>query len=200
MTKNLKLYGVLAALCVLVVLFFMRACQPRQQVQNPAALQKSIIQLELQALNALAEMEAAQEAANKLILEADSLRHANQLLQQRHGRQLAELRKKPPVAVTTTNIKLAECDSAIDVGQSLMAENEKQYAAIGELHNALDACQDAHSKRDSMELLQDQRQLHTEQALAKAEKKLDRQVKRTRFWQGTTFALALNEARRWLFH
>lgn len=199
MTKNLKLYGVLAALCVVVVLFFMRACQPRQQVQTPADVQKSIIQLELQALNALAEMEAAQEAANKLTLEADSLRHANHLLQQRHGRQLAELRKRPPVMVTTTNIKLAECDSAIDLGQSLLAENEKQYEAIGELHNALDACQEAHSKRDSLEALQNQRQLHTEQALAKAEKKLDRQVHRTRFWQGTTLVLALNEARRLIF-
>lgn len=199
MTKNLKLYGVLAALCVVVVLFFMRACQPRQQVQSPADVQKSIIQLELQALNALAEMEAAQEAANKLTLEADSLRHANQLLQQRHGRQLAELRKRPPVTVTTTNIKLAECDSAIDVGQSLLAENEKQYAAIGELHNALDACQAAHSKRDSMDLQQELLQVNLQEDLAKTETKLVRQVNRTRFWQGTTLVLALNEARRLFF-
>lgn len=197
MKKNLLLIGALAALCVFV--WLLRPWERRPQQQAVPALQHEVIKLELQTLNALAEMEAAQEAATKLMLEVDSLKHANTQLKQHHGRKLAELRKKPPVPVTTTNIKMAECDSAIDVGLSLLAENERQYAAIGELHTALDACQEAHSIRDSANLVRDQTQLQLQEQLVNTQGKLEKQKGRTRFWQGTTLVLALNEGRRFFF-
>ncbi|QXN68068.1 hypothetical protein [Microcystis phage Mae-Yong924-2] len=193
--KNLLPWA-LAALCVFV--WLLRPWERQPQKRLPSSNER-IIKLELEALNALAEMEAAQEAATKLTLELDSLKHAQEQLKKQHSRNLAELRKRAPIQVISTNIREAECDSAIDVGQSLLAENERQYEAIGQLHNALDACQEANQKRDSALQHRDQQSSELQQKLATTEKKLEKQKGRTRFWQGTALVLALNEARRWIF-
>lgn len=197
MKKNLLLIGALAALCVFVWLLRPWERQPQQQASPE--LQVKVIKHELAALNALAEMEAAQQAANKLTVELDSLKNAHQQLKAQHGRNLAELRKRPPVQVISTNIREAECDSAIDVGQSLLAENERQYEAIGQLHIALDACQEAHLQRDSATQQRDEINTQLLSDLTTTQKKLEKQKGRTRFWQGTTLVLALNEARRFFF-
>lgn len=194
--KSILLPWVLVALCVFV--WLLRPWERQPQKQLPSSSER-IIKLELEALNALAEMEAAQQAATKLTLELDSLKHSQEQLKKQHSRNLAELRKRAPVQVMSTNIREAECDSAIDVGQSLLAENERQYEVIGQLHNALDACQEAHQKRDTALQHRDQESGQLQQRLATTEKKLEKQKSRTRFWQGTTLVLALNEARGWIF-
>lgn len=196
MKKNLLLIGALAALCVFV--WLLRPWERRPQQQAVPELQMQVIKHELAALNALAEMEAAQNAANKLTLELDSLKNAHQQLKAQHGRNLAELRKRPPVQVISTNIREAECDSAIDVGQSLLAENERQYEAIGQLHAAFDACQEAHSQRDSAAQHRDQINTQLQADLTTTKSKLEKQKGRTRFWQGTTLVLFMREVARWI--
>lgn len=197
--KNTLLPWVLAAIAFcFLLLAFMAWHQYLQQCETTTDLQRDKMRLHIETLNYLTEMEAAQQAATELTLELDSTQHVNRQMQEQHARHLARLRSKPAIPVTTTNVVLAECDSAIDAGKGLVAENQKQQQIIDELNTSLSACRKAHAKRDTTDKIDSLIQNGLLETNDMLRKQVQKEQNKKRFWQGTTLVLALNEARRWI--
>lgn len=197
--KKTLLPWVLAAIAFcFLLLAFMAWHQYLQQRNTTANLQRDKMQLEIETLNYLTEMEAAQQAATELTLELDSTQHVNRQMQDQHARHLARLRSKPAIPVTTTNVVLAECDSAIDAGHGLLVENQKQQQIIEQLNTSLSACQKAHAKRDTTAKIDSLIQNGLLATNGMLLNQVQKEHNKKRFWQGTTLVLALNEARRWI--
>lgn len=186
MKENLKLFGALAVLFVLI--WFARPWerQPRQLKaydRKIDSLERVAARFNYEAAEAWLAMKEAKAQADLAAVRVDSLNRSIQGLKIKHGQRIEVLRSQPPDSVMTTTLAMAECDSCFEVGFQMQLVNEEQASEIVDLRSSLDNCQDAYSKKDSAE------QVKTEQ-LGVCDKKnisLEKEVKKGKWIQGGLF-------------
>jgi hydrogenase maturation factor len=190
MKKNLKLFGALAALFVLI--WFARPWerQPRQLEaydRKIDSLERVAARFNYEAAEAWLAMKEAKALADLAAVRVDSLNRSIQGLKKKHGQLIEVLRSQPPDSVMTTTLAMAECDSCLEVGFQMQLVNEEQASEIIDLRSSLDNCQDAYSKKDSAE------QVKTEQMEVCQEKNisLEKEVKKGKWIQGGLFLAIL---------
>lgn len=188
MKENLKLFGALAALFVLI--WFARPWerQPRQLEaydRKIDSLEREAARFNYEAAEAWLAMKEAKALADLAAVRVDSLNRSIRSLQKKHGQRIEVLRSQPPDSVMTTTLAMAECDSCFEVGFQMQLVNEEQASEIIDLRSSLDNCQDAYSKKDSAE------QVKTEQLEVCDEKNilLEKKVKKGKWIQGGLFLL-----------
>lgn len=134
----------LLALAILM-LFLLPWWGERKAVKNYQrqvdSLSRVMNDYKAEAATAWQEMEFYQARANAYGSELAELKKDQQLAKEKHHRQLQALRQAPPVQVITTNIRMAECDSCMEVGQKVARENEVQAMKLVEMDSALASCQ-----------------------------------------------------------
>lgn len=154
MKKNLKLFGALAALFVLI--WFARPWerQPRQLEaydRKIDSLERVAARFNYEAAEAWLAMKEAKAQADLAAVRVDSLNRSIQGLKKKHGQRIEVLRSQPPDSVMTTTLAMAECDSCCEVGFQMQLVSEEQAAEIIDLRAAIDNCEEAYAKKDTAE-------------------------------------------------
>lgn len=144
--KNAFAYILLA---VLLVVFWVEFHKEKNYLEKIDSLTDEIFVLKAEAEGAYREMEFYQAKAMALGNELADEQKLTADLKANHHRLIKQLRSQPPVEVVTTNIRMAECDSCMEVGAQIVRENELQKMQLIQMDSALFNCQRGYTNLDT---------------------------------------------------
>lgn len=178
-TNKHLLFAVFLILVVLVYRYIFIDGKPQSTAVDSAAVIAAVQQA----------IEPYQKKLDSSMAVIDELTLSTAALQDSLGRANAAIRRQPPRYIQVPVIRMAECDSALFVGQQIAGENQALRNALADCRE-LAAVQDTGIQDLGAELMAAEARHHEDQKeLLAAKKDLDRETERKVFWRTSTFML-----------